>query len=282
MVARYGGHAQVAAAVSEAGDALGCNLHSVIADKDSLDKTENTQPALLAVCVGVFRAAQLPRAAMFAGHSLGEYAALVCGGAIEFADAVRLARRRGELMQQAAGGKMAAVLANATLVEECCAKTREDGGEVWAANYNSPMQTVVAGRADSADAVCEMLSARGAKKIIPLPVSVPSHCPLMQPAADALLPLLESIPWRAPSPPVLHNAILDVAAPADIPAALAAQLVRPVRWTETIAAMAKADIAQAYECGPGATLTGLARRIPDAPPHAALARSEDLDGLQNN
>ena len=130
-------------------------------------------------------------------------------------------------------------------------KTREDGGEVWAANYNSPMQTVIAGRADSADAVCEMLSARGAKKIIPLPVSVPSHCPLMQPAADALLPLLESIPWRAPSPPVLHNAILDVAAPADIPAALAAQLVRPVRWTETIAAMTKADIAQAYECGPG-------------------------------
>ena len=272
MVAAYSAHPQVAAAVAEAGAVLGVDLAALIADREALAQTINTQPALLAVCVGVFRAVQLNSVAFMAGHSLGEYAALVCAGAVDFADAVRLVRRRGQLMQQAATGGMAAVIGEVAAVDELCAAARQKGGRIWAANYNAPQQTVVAGDTAAIAACREWTAAAGIKKVLPLPVSIPSHCPLMQPAADLLAAELQALSWRPPSPPLIHNATLQSANSAvDICSALAAQLTRPVRWTEVIGKFAAAGIARIYECGPGGVLSGLARRMDGAPPHVSLA-----------
>ena len=276
MLAAYQSHPQVAAAVHESSAAIGEDLAAIIRDEKLLNETENTQPALLAICVGVFRAAQINNAAVFAGHSLGEYAALVCGGAIDFADAIRLVRRRGELMRQS-GGAMAAILGDAAAAEKCCETARENGGQIWAVNYNSPQQTVAAGDSDSIAACREWTAAPGIKRVVPLPVGAASHCPLMQKTANIFADDLQKIKWRAPSPPVLHNATLQYAKSAgDICNALAAQLIRPVRWTETVARFAADGIARAYECGPGGVLCGLARRNPGAPPHFSLSSDSDL------
>ena len=278
MAAAYDSHPEVAAAIDEASEAIGADLHALICDKDALDETMNTQPALLAVCVGVFRAARLSRVSAMAGHSLGEYAALACGGALSLADAARLVRRRGEIMQRAASGGMAALLGEAEAIESLCAEARAGGAHIWAANYNSPQQIVAAGDSESIAACREWTSRDGIKRVVPLPVSIPSHCPLMQPAAEEFAAELRAARWRTPSPPVLHNASLQYAESAeDIVAALTAQLVRPVRWTETVARFAADGITQMYECGPGGVLSGLARRIPDAPPHISLGTGADLE-----
>lgn len=277
MAAVYDSCPEVAEAVSEASDATGLDLPAIIQDKNALDDTANTQPALLAVCVGVFRAARIPSPAVFAGHSLGEYAALVCADAIDFAEAACLVRRRGELMKKAANGGMAAILGEAAAVEECCAAARQNGAKIWAANYNNPQQTVVSGDSAAIAACGEWTAARGIKRVVPLPVSIPSHCPLMQPAADLFAEDLRAAKWRAPRPPVIHNATLQSAPSADaIANALAAQLVRPVRWTDIAAKLAADGITRIYECGPGGVLSGLARRIPNAPPHVSLAGGADL------
>ncbi|MGI9297460.1 MAG: ACP S-malonyltransferase [Gammaproteobacteria bacterium] len=278
MAAAYDSHPEVAAAVAEAAAAIDVDLPKVIADKTALDKTENTQPALLAVCAGVFRAAKISDVAAFAGHSLGEYAALVCADAIDFADAVKLVRRRAELMREAAAGGMAAILGDPAAAEKYCDEARKNGAQIWAANYNSPQQTVVSGRADAIAECAKWTANPGIKRVVPLPVSIPSHCPLMQPAADEFIADLRAIKWRTPAAPVLHNATLQYAESADaIVDALALQLVRPVRWTETVAKFAADEISRVYEFGPGGVLCGLAKRIPNAPQHIALATGADLE-----
>ena len=275
MAAAYDSQPLVAAAIAEASAAINVDLAAIILDKSLLDQTANTQPALLAVCVGVFRAARLPAPLLMAGHSLGEYAALVCSDAVDFVDAVRLTRRRGELMQSVVGG-MAAIIGAADTVDAHCAAARQQGARIWAVNYNSPQQTVVAGDA-AAIAACQQWTADvNIKRIVPLSVSVPSHCPLMQPAAAAFMADLQSVQWRTPSSPVLHNACGQSCVATDIPSVLAAQLTQPVRWTDMIAKFSAAGVERLYECGPGGVLCGLARRMPSSPPHVALASAADL------
>ncbi|MGU9952237.1 MAG: ACP S-malonyltransferase [Gammaproteobacteria bacterium WSBS_2016_MAG_OTU1] len=280
MVMRYAAHPQVAQTIDEVAAILDEDVQAIIADSTALGQTKNTQPLLLAVCVGVFRAAQLPSPVVMAGHSLGEYTALVCAEAIDFADAVRLVRRRGELMQQAASGSMAAVLGvSAEVVEDCCKTVRTDGGYVWAANYNSPQQIVIAGTAKSVEECGEVLKTKGAKKVVPLPVSIPSHCPLMQAAADNFAEALANITWKNPTTPIIHNTTLRTAEAADINTALTQQLICPVRWTETINAFAADGIEKIYECGPGGVLSGLGRRINRDLTHVSLANDDDLGAL---
>lgn len=255
-------------ALAEADEALGFALSAVIASgpEAALNSTETTQPALLATSVALYRAwleqgGSVPTG--MAGHSLGEYSALVCAGSIEFADALRLVRRRGELMQQsvpAGVGAMAAILGlEDDQVEACCASV---DGVVSAANYNSPGQIVIAGTAAAVDAAIEACKAAGARKAMPLAVSVPSHCALMDPAAEALATELAGVSVAMPAVPVVHNVDgLAASTPDELRAKLVAQLSQPVRWTHCVTALADAGAQTFIECGPGKVLTGLARRI---------------------
>ncbi|MBX7201346.1 MAG: ACP S-malonyltransferase [Rhodospirillaceae bacterium] len=236
--------------------------------EDALNRTENTQPALLAASVAVWRvwcARGGARPAQLAGHSLGEYSALVCAGAVSLADAATLVAERGRLMQAAvpAGvGAMAAILGgDDAQIAQVCAEVA--GDEVVApANFNSPGQLVIAGHAAALDRALARLAELGVKKAVKLPVSVPSHCVLMREAADRLGERMASMAWRAPAIPVVQNAearaYTDVA---EIRAALQRQLYLPVRWTECVQALAAAGITRLAECGPGKVLAGLAKRI---------------------
>jgi [acyl-carrier-protein] S-malonyltransferase len=216
-----------------------------------------------------------------AGHSLGEYTALVCAGALELADAAALVRARGQFMQAAvpAGvGAMAAVLgAEDALIAEVCAEVA--GSEVVSpANFNSPGQIVIAGDAAAVDRAIARLAERGIRKSVKLPVSVPSHCALMQGAAGQLAERVRALRWRMPSIPVVQNA--DAAAHADVAAiqdALVRQLYQPVRWTECVRELRRRGAAALVECGPGKVLTGLARRIDKELECRALATPADLD-----
>ena len=299
MAAAYGARPEIAGALAEASDALGEDLSALIKNKTELDKTFNTQPALLAVSVGVFRAAEKTvfageNIALMAGHSLGEYTALVCGGALDFVRAVRLVRRRGLLMSEIKGG-MAAVLGEPAAVQELCAAARKNGAQIWAANYNSPLQTVVAGDSESVSACAEWTKKTGIKRAVPLPVGAPSHCPLMKPAAEKFLPELKETDWKTNSPKIIHNAFpyekdfvpeILAAQPRGgsgaenlgdfFPNILDAQLTSPVRWMDTLARFAEEGITRVYECGPGGVLSGLAKRTPDAPRHVALSSAADL------
>jgi [acyl-carrier-protein] S-malonyltransferase len=217
---------------------------------------------------------------MMAGHSLGEYSALVCAGALGFADAVRLVRLRAEAMQSAVPegvGAMAAVLGlDDDMVRAVCVEAAE--GEVLeAVNFNSPGQVVIAGNRAAVDRGCVLAKAKGAKRALPLPVSVPSHCALMRPAAEKLRAALAAIEVKSPLVTVLHNA--DVAshvAPDAIRDALARQLYSPVRWVETVRAFAAQDIGMVAECGPGKVLAGLNKRIVDGLPGLALTDTAAL------
>ena len=264
-------HSEVEETFAEASDALGFDLWRMVVSgpEDELNRTENTQPALLAGSVAIWRiwSRGLVRGpAWLAGHSLGEYSALVCADALDFRDAVRLVRERGCAMQEAVApgvGAMAAILGldDATIVALCCDVSRSDLS-VSAANFNAPGQVVVAGHADAVRRLVDLAKGQGAKRAIVLPVSVPSHCELMRPAAQRLGMLLSGLPIGVPATPVLHNA--DVAAhrdAAEIRAALVEQLYRPVRWTESVRAMAKSGVTHFVECGPGKVLSGLNKRI---------------------
>ncbi|MCR9279228.1 MAG: ACP S-malonyltransferase [Pseudomonadaceae bacterium] len=254
--------------LAEADEALGFALSDVIAagPESALNSTETTQPALLATSVALYRAWLAEGGATpsgMAGHSLGEYSALVCAGSLEFADALRLVRRRGELMQQsvpAGEGAMAAILGlEDAEVEACCAGV---DGVVSAANYNSPGQIVIAGAAAAVDAAIAACKDAGARKAMPLAVSVPSHCALMNSAADALAEELAGVAVAMPTVPVVHNVDAVAAAnPDELRAKLVAQLSQPVRWTQCVTTLADAGADTFIECGPGKVLTGLARRI---------------------
>ncbi|KZE32699.1 ACP S-malonyltransferase [Crenobacter luteus] len=260
----------VKATFDEASAALGEDLWAMLQAEtaDAINATVNTQPLMLAAGVATYRAwletgGALPAAV--AGHSLGEYSALVAAGSLAFADAVKLVRLRAEAMQSAvpAGqGAMAAILnLSDDDIRAACAEAAQ-GEVVEPVNFNSPGQVVIAGAKAAVERAMEICKARGAKRALPLPVSVPSHCALMKPAADKLAAALESIEIKAPAMTVLHNADVEgYADPAQIRDALVRQLYSPVRWTETIQTLAAAGIVQMAECGPGKVLAGLAKRI---------------------
>ncbi len=272
MMAHYGDAVRVT--FDEASAALGQDLWAMVAEgpADALNQTVNTQPAMLVAGVAAYRlwlAQGGPAPALMAGHSLGEYTALVCAGALDFADAVRLVRLRAEAMQSAVPegvGAMAAVLGlDDDLVRAVCTEAAQ--GEVLeAVNFNAPGQVVIAGNKAAVDRGCALAREKGAKRALPLPVSVPSHCALMKPAAGKLLAALHGIEVKAPAVPVLHNADVAVHAdPAAIRDVLARQLFSPVRWVETVRAMAAQGVELIAECGPGKVLAGLNKRIVEAP-----------------
>lgn len=255
----------------EANDALGFDLMRMMREgpAEVLNQTENTQPALLAAGVTVWRLWEEkggPRPAALAGHSLGEYTALAAAGVFEFADALRLVHLRGRFMQQAVpaeSGAMAAVIGlDIEALREVC---DEAGtlGVVAPANLNSPGQIVISGQRTAVEKASALASEAGAKRVVPLAVSVPSHCALMQPAADRLAEAMKELTLSAPSLPVVNNA--DVAAPAEpaeIADALVRQLTHPVRWTEVVTSL-RDDFGAGtlIEFGPGGVLIGLVRRI---------------------
>lgn len=285
MLAAYGDAAEIRDTFVEASDALGFDLAKLVAEgpAETLNQTVNTQPAMLAAGVAVYRlwlAQGGPQPDLMAGHSLGEYTALTCAGAMGFADALRLVRLRAEAMQSAVPegvGAMAAVLGlDDDAVRAVCAEAAQ--GEVLeAVNFNSPGQVVIAGNKAAVDRGCALAKEKGAKRALPLPVSVPSHCALMKPAAVKLLVAMDAIEFRTPAIPVFHNA--DVAAhtePAAIRDALARQLYSPVRWVESMQAFAAQGVNRIVECGPGKVLAGLNKRILDNVPTLALADAATL------
>lgn len=254
----------------EASETLGYDLWELVQQgpAESLNQTDKTQPALLAASVAIWRVwaeqgGELP--SIIAGHSLGEYSALVCAGVIEFKDAIKLVELRGQLMQQAvpAGvGAMTAIigLANDKISDAC--KAAAQGEVVSPVNYNSPGQVVIAGNKAAVERAGVLCKEAGAKRALPLPVSVPSHCALMKPAAEKLAIALKEIAFKTPQFSVINN--VDVIAETDadkIKDALVRQLYCPVRWTGIIEKMAKQGINLQVEAGPGKVLSGLVRRI---------------------
>ncbi|RYD16991.1 MAG: [acyl-carrier-protein] S-malonyltransferase [Lysobacteraceae bacterium] len=263
-------HAGVRATFEEASDGAGVDLWALSqgGPEPMLNRTEYTQPALLAAGVAVWRlwiGQGGAQPALLAGHSLGEYTALVAAGVIGLHDAAHLVRIRGQAMQDAApegAGAMAAVIgADDALIEEAC---REVSGDqvVVPANYNSPGQVVIGGHARAVDDVLALLAERGVRKAVKLSVSVPSHTPLMREAANRLAEAITAYAWNAPRIPIVQNVDARVHDDlASIREALVRQLYLPVRWTGCVQALAGAGITRVAECGPGKVLTGLARRI---------------------
>ena len=279
MMAGWGERAEVRTTFQEASDALGVDLWNLVSvgPGELLNQTVNTQPAMLAADIAAWRAWQAAGGAMpalLAGHSLGEYAALVAAGALDFSDAIRLVRFRAEAMQDAVPegvGAMAAILGlDDDAVRAVCSEAAM-GEVVEAVNLNSPGQVVIAGNKAAVERAMALAKEKGAKRALPLPVSVPSHSSLMQPAADKLLAHLQSISLSAPAIPVLHNTdVLSHHDAAAIRVALARQLHTPVRWVETVQALKAAAVERVIECGPGKVLTGLAKRIDDSLPAVAV------------
>lgn len=254
---------------SEASDALGYDLWALTQQgpEESLNQTDKTQPAILTASIALWRLWQAEVAvqpAFVAGHSLGEYSALVAAGSLSLADAVRLVERRGQLMQQAvpAGqGGMAAILGleDADVLAACA--EAEQGEVVSAVNFNAPGQVVIAGAASAVARAIEACKARGAKRAMALPVSVPSHCALMRPAAEQFAASIEALSWQVPSIALVQN--VSAAAPAGLAALkrdLLAQLYSPVRWVETVQYLAEQGVTELVECGPGKVLSGLNKR----------------------
>jgi len=255
---------------SEASQALGYDLWQVVEQgpEEKLNQTEVTQPAMLTADVATWRAwlaSKGPLPQLMAGHSLGEYSALVCAEALDFSDAVKLVADRARFMQQAvpAGqGAMAAILGmDADAVRKLCEQAAQ--GEVLeAVNFNSPGQVVIAGAAAAVARAVEQSKAAGAKRAVPLPVSVPSHCRLMHPAAQQMAERLKQADIRRPQIPVIHNTHVQAESdPQAIRNALVRQIESPVRWVETIQKMAAAGVTRIVECGPGKVLAGLNKRI---------------------
>jgi [acyl-carrier-protein] S-malonyltransferase len=279
-------HPVVRAAFDEASEGAGVDLWTLSQQgpEEQLNQTEFTQPALLAAGVATWRAWEAaggPRPALLAGHSLGEYAALVAAGAITLADGARLVRERGRLMQLAvpAGtGAMAAVLgADDALVAEVCAAV--SGSEVVVpANFNSPGQIVIGGHAAAVDLALAELAARGVRKTVKLAVSVPSHTPLMREAANRLGEVMAAMDWREPAIPVVQNVDGEVHAGVQaVRDALVRQLYLPVRWTDCVQALAARGATRIAECGPGKVLSGLAKRIDKSLEARALGTAADFE-----
>ena len=263
-------HALVRETFAEASDGAGTDLWTLSQSgpEEMLNRTEYTQPALLAAGIAAWRAWQAEhglRPALLAGHSLGEYTALVAAGTLTLHDAAHLVRIRGQAMQAAAPagvGAMAAVLgADDELVERICAEVSGDH-VVVPANYNSPGQIVIGGHATAVDAAIAKLAENGVRKAVKLAVSVPSHTPLMREAANRLAEAMSAYAWKAPEIPVVQNVDARIEHGVDaIRDALVRQLYLPVRWTGCVQTLAAAGITRIGECGPGKVLSGLIKRI---------------------
>ncbi|MEG9499515.1 ACP S-malonyltransferase [Mannheimia indoligenes] len=257
----------------QASEVLGYNLWDLVQNgtAEDLGQTQRTQPALLAASVAIFRVWQEKypelKPSVMAGHSLGEYSALVCAGVLNFQDAIKLVELRGNAMQEAVpagSGAMYAIIGldNEAIIKACEQAATETGEIVSAVNFNSPGQVVIAGTKAAAEKAGELCKAAGAKRALPLAVSVPSHCALMKPAAEKLAKALQNITLNQPLVPVINNVDVAVEIDADtIRNALVRQLYSPVRWTETVEKMAQDGITTLYEIGPNKVLTGLTSRI---------------------
>ena len=266
MLNAFADHPAVAATLAEASDALGQDIGKLIAEgpAEELNLTTNTQPVMLTAAVAVYRAWQAaggPTPTVVAGHSLGEYSALVAAGAIAFKDAVPLVRFRAKAMQEAVPvgeGGMAAILG----LSDDDVRAASVAGVVEAVNFNAPAQVVIAGAKAAVEKACEIAKAKGAKRALPLPVSAPFHSSLLKPASDRLREYLANVTINAPIVPVINN--VDVAVvndPAAIKDALVRQAASPVRWVETVQKMKADGITRVVECGPGKVLAGLVKRI---------------------
>ena len=274
----------------QASEVLGYDLWQLVQEgpAEELNKTWQTQPALLTASVAVYRVWQQKypelKPEVMAGHSLGEYSALVCAGVLDFQDAVKLVELRGKLMQQAVPegtGAMYAIIGldNDAIINAC--KQAEQGEVVSAVNFNSPGQVVIAGAKAAVERAAALCKEVGAKRVLPLAVSVPSHCALMKPAADQLSVSLESITLKAPVVAVLNN--VDVKAETDATAirnALVRQLYSPVRWTETVEKMAQNGVEVLVEVGPGKVLNGLTKRIVDSLQAVSVNDVKSLDSVE--
>lgn len=272
MLDAWGEHPAVREVLAEASQALSEDLGRLIREgpREALELTTNTQPVMLTAGIACHRAwlAETGLApAVVAGHSLGEYTALVAAGALTLAEALPLVRLRAQAMQRAVPvgqGAMAAILGlEAAEVGRICAEVQAQTGQVVsAANFNDPKQTVISGAKAAVDAACEALKAAGAKRALPLPVSAPFHCALMKPAAEELRPALAATAFAAPAIDVINN--IDVLAPREpavIRDALYRQAFGPVRWVEIVQAMRARGVDAIIECGPGKVLSGMVRRI---------------------
>ncbi len=292
MMTAWDAHqARADALFAEASDTLGYDLRKLVAEgpEDRLNQTEVTQPAMLCAGVACYRIATagdgLPPATIMAGHSLGEYTALVCAGSLELGDAVRLVAQRGRLMQSAVApgaGAMAAIIGlDDDVVIAACDEAGD--GVVEAVNFNAPGQVVIAGERGAVEAAMERAKSQGAKRALALPVSVPSHCSLMREAAEELAAALAQVPLAMPGIPVVHNQNAAVADSVEqIRELLRLQLFKPVRWVASVLEMQRRGVGGLIECGPGRVLAGLTRRIDRALEAHAIFDAASLESTRQN
>jgi len=278
-------HPIVEETFAEASSALGYDLWELVQQgpAEELNKTWQTQPALLASSVAIWRVWQQSngaKPAFLAGHSLGEYSALVCAGVLDFKQAISLVELRGKLMQEAVPEGTGAMSAIIGLDNDAIAKACEESAQgqvVSPVNFNSPGQVVIAGHKEAVERAGAACKAAGAKRALPLPVSVPSHCALMKPAADKMAVALEEVTFSEPQYPVVNNVDVKVeTSPEAIRSALVRQLYNPVRWTESVEFMAAQGVEHLVEVGPGKVLTGLTKRIVDTLTAAAVNDTASL------
>ena len=286
MLNGFAGNAAVQETVAEASEALGFDIGKMIAEgpKESLDLTVNTQPVMLTTSIAFYRAWLAAGGAtpeVVAGHSLGEFSALVASGVIPLADAVKLVRFRATAMQEAVpvgvGGMAAIIGLDAEALKAVCAEAAE-GDVVEPANFNSPTQTVIAGHKTALDRACKLAKAKGAKRALPLPVSAPFHSSLLVPASARLADYMKDMVFSAPKIPVINN--VDVAIqndPAAIKDALVRQVASSVRWVETVQKMASMGITHIVDCGPGKVLAGMVKRIDGSVSGLAIVDQASLD-----
>ena len=282
-------HGEVKAAFDEASQGAGVDLWTMSqqGSEEELNSTQNTQPALLAASVAVWRVWQKlggAQPAQMSGHSLGEYSALVCAGALSLHDAAALVAERGRLMQAAvpAGvGAMAAILGGDDAQIAAVCEEVAQGQVVSPANFNSPGQLVIAGHAEAVDRALARLAELGVKKAVKLAVSVPSHCALMRDAAEKLDERMATIAWQLPAIPVVQNAVAkSFDTIADIRGALQQQLYMPVRWTECVQALVAGGATRMVEAGPGKVLAGLIKRVDKSVEARAIGAPADMDAVR--
>lgn len=276
----------VEATFAEASSVLGYDLWALVQTgaQDEINLTERTQPLLLTASVAIWRVWQEKggcQPVLMAGHSLGEWSALVCAGVVGFKDAVKLVQQRGKFMQEAvpAGqGAMAAIIGlDDQLILEAC-KNAEQGEVVAAVNFNSPGQVVIAGAAAAVERASALCKAAGAKRALPLPVSAPFHTEMMRPAADRLAELVAATVFSAPKIPVIHNVTADAeASPEKIKAIMIEQIYSPVRWVDCINAMSAKGATTTLECGPGKVLSGLNKRINSELATVSVEKPDELE-----
>lgn len=288
MLNGFADNAAVKATMAEASDVLHFDLTKLIAEgpKEDLDLTTNTQPVMLACAVAFYRAwlaagGQAP--SIVAGHSLGEYSALVAAGALQFADAVPLVRFRAQAMQEAVPvgqGGMAAILGLSDEDVRASCSEASQGQVVEAVNFNAPLQVVIAGHKAAVERACEIAKAKGAKRALALPVSAPFHSSLLKPASDRLREYLSGIEFSVPKIDLVNNVdVAIVSDPALIKDALVRQAASPVRWVESVQKIAAAGATRLIECGPGKVLSGLTKRIQPDLQADALFDQASLDAI---